>query len=130
MKEKESWGTSCAQVSYQLSVNLVLVNIPISLLFVACTCVLNHSCSTLRPYGLYPCLSMVFSRQEHWNGLLCPPPGDLPNDRDGTCISSVSCIGRWVLCHWCHLGSTEPAFKSFSSSLIFLTMGLLVRGRN
>ena len=24
-------------------------------------------------------LSMGFSRQEHWSGLPCPPPGDLPN---------------------------------------------------
>ena len=24
-------------------------------------------------------LSMGFSRQEHWGGLPCPPPGDLPN---------------------------------------------------
>ena len=24
-------------------------------------------------------LSMGFSRQEYWNGLLCSPPGDLPN---------------------------------------------------
>ena len=24
-------------------------------------------------------LSMGFSRQEHWSGLLCPPPGDLPS---------------------------------------------------
>ena len=24
-------------------------------------------------------LSMGFSRQEDWSGLLCPPPGDLPN---------------------------------------------------
>ena len=24
-------------------------------------------------------LSMGFSRQEHWSGLLCSPPGDLPN---------------------------------------------------
>ena len=24
-------------------------------------------------------LSMEFSRQEYWNGLSCPPPGDLPN---------------------------------------------------
>ena len=23
-------------------------------------------------------LSMGFSRQEYWNGLPCPPPGDLP----------------------------------------------------
>ena len=26
-------------------------------------------------------LSMGFSRQEYWSGLLCPPPGDLPNPR-------------------------------------------------
>ena len=42
-------------------------------------------------------LSMGFSRQEYWNGLPCPPPGDLP--RDQTCISSVSCTGRRVLHH-------------------------------
>ena len=24
-------------------------------------------------------LSMEFSRREHWNGLPCPPPGDLPD---------------------------------------------------
>ena len=24
-------------------------------------------------------LSMGFSGQEHWSGLPCPPPGDLPN---------------------------------------------------
>ena len=26
-------------------------------------------------------LSIGFFRQEHWSGLLCPPPGDLPNPR-------------------------------------------------
>ena len=26
-----------------------------------------------------PALSMGFSRQEHWSGLPCPPPGCLPN---------------------------------------------------
>ena len=26
-------------------------------------------------------LSLGFSRQEHWSGLPCPPPGDLPNPR-------------------------------------------------
>ena len=35
-------------------------------------------------------LSMGFSRQEYWSGLLCPPPGDLPDP--GTLISCVSCI--------------------------------------
>ena len=37
----------------------------------------------LRPHGLYVALqaplSMGFSRQEYWSGLLFPSPGDLPN---------------------------------------------------
>ena len=51
--------------------------------------------------------------------LLCPwdPPGKntgigcMPSSRgssqprDGTWVFYVSCIGRWVLYHWCHLGS-------------------------
>ena len=41
---------------------------------------------SLRPYGSYSSiefsgencpLSIEFSRQEYWSGLLCPPPGDL-----------------------------------------------------
>ena len=38
---------------------------------------------SLQPFGLYVThqapLSMGFSRQEVWSGLLCPPPGDLPD---------------------------------------------------
>ena len=30
-----------------------------------------HTCQAPLPVG--------FSRPEHWSGLLCPPPGDLPN---------------------------------------------------
>ena len=47
-------------------------------------CVLSHSVesdSLLSPWTV-ACqapLSMGFSRQEYWNGLPCPPPGDLPN---------------------------------------------------
>ena len=47
-------------------------------------CVLSHPVvsDSLQPYGLQParllCLCGV-SRQESWSGLLCPPPGDLPN---------------------------------------------------
>ena len=37
-------------------------------------------------------LSMGFSRQEHWSGLPCPPPGDLP--KPGTEPTSLS------LLHW------------------------------
>ena len=48
-----------------------------------CICAkLLQSCLTLcdpmdhSPPGF---LSMGFSRQEYWNGLPCPPPGDLPD---------------------------------------------------
>ena len=37
--------------------------------------------------------SMAFSRQEYWSGLLCPPPGDLPNPGKEP-ASHVSCMGR------------------------------------
>ena len=38
-----------------------------------------QSCPTLcDPVDHHP-LSIGFSRQEHWSGLSCPPPGDLPN---------------------------------------------------
>ena len=43
-------------------------------------------------------------QQEYWSGLPCPPPEDLPNPGIKP-VSHVSCIGRLVLYHWCHLGS-------------------------
>ena len=71
-------------------------------------CVLSHFsyvllfatlCTTARQAPL----SMVFPRQEYWSGLPYPPSGDLP----GPGISYVSCIGRLILYHYCHLGSPE-----------------------
>ena len=44
-------------------------------------------------------LSMGFSRQEYWSELPFPPPGDPPQSKDGTRVSSVSCIGRRLLYH-------------------------------
>ena len=48
-----------------------------------CVCVLSHFShvrvsATPMDYSQAP-LSMGFSRQEHWSGLPCPPPGDLPD---------------------------------------------------
>ena len=37
-------------------------------------------------------LFIRFSRQEYWNGLLCPPPGDLPDP--GTESASLAMAGR------------------------------------
>ncbi|CAI9156261.1 unnamed protein product [Rangifer tarandus platyrhynchus] len=47
-------------------------------------------------------LSMGFSRQEYWNGLPFPPPGDLPDSGIDQRIKPYnSCIHRRVLCHEC-----------------------------
>ena len=48
-------------------------------------------------------LSMGFSRQEYWSGLLCCPPGDLPNP--GTqplspALQAVSCIAGGFFTGW------------------------------
>ena len=41
-------------------------------------------------------LSMGFSRQEYWNGLPCPLPGDLPNSRmELTSPESLALAGRF-----------------------------------
>ena len=48
-------------------------------------------------------LSMGFSRQEYWSGLLCPPPGDLP-DHGIEPVSGVSCTAS-------RLFTTEPLGK-------------------
>ena len=47
-------------------------------------CMLSHFCrvqlfATLWTVAHQAPLSMGFSRQEYWSGLLCPPPGDLPD---------------------------------------------------
>ena len=41
-------------------------------------------------------LSMRFSRQEYWSGLLCPPPGD-PLTQGSNPYVFVSCTGKHVL---------------------------------
>ena len=65
-------------------------------------------------------LSMGVSRQEYWSGLLCPPPGDLPDW--GIELESLmsSCTGRRVLYHWRHLGS-HIYICSFSFLWWFIT---------
>ena len=93
-----------------------------------------------------------------WSPMDCSPPGSsvhgtlqarilewaaMPSSResfqpkDQTHISYVSCIGRWVLYHYCYLGSPRPSVSSknlepqnfnFSPSrrLFGLTMNLLM----
>ena len=66
-------------------------------------CVLSHfSClrlfATLWTVAHKAPLSMGFSRQEHWSGFPCPPPGDLPNPGIEP-VSQVPCTGRRILYH-------------------------------
>ena len=66
--------------------------------------VLNHFshvllCATPWTIACQATLCMGFSRQEYWSGLLCSPPGDLPNPGVKPVSSYVSCIDRWVLYH-------------------------------
>ena len=56
-------------------------------------------------------LSMGFSRQEPWNGLPFPLPGESSPSRDWTGISYVSCIGR------CTLTPLTPPGKPIFSKL-------------
>ena len=41
-------------------------------------------------------LSMGFFRQEYWSGLLCPPPGDLPDPG----AEPKSPLASQILDHW------------------------------
>ena len=50
-------------------------------------------------------------------GLLCPPPGDLPNS-ERTRISYVSCTGRWVLYHWHYWEDTLEKEMAIHSSIL------------
>ena len=65
---------------------------------------------------------MGFSRQEHWSGLPYPPLQDLPNPEIECCVSYISCGGRRVLYHWCHVGSLGPTDREDSRKHIALEM--------
>ena len=43
--------------------------------------------------------SLGFSRQEHWSGLPCPPPGDLPNPGIELASSEYQAASL-LLSHW------------------------------
>ena len=42
---------------------------------------------------LFATLSMGLSRLEYWRGLLCPPPGDLPDQGSNLCLLSPALVG-------------------------------------
>ena len=66
-----------------------------------CVCVcakllqLCRLCATLWTVARQSPLSMRFSKQEHWIGLLCPPPGNLPDSGlKSTSLLSPALAGR------------------------------------
>ena len=63
-------------------------------------------------------LSVEFSRQEYWSGLLFPPPRDLPNRgiKPATHVSPDAC--RQILYHWATRADAAAASKSLQSCLI------------
>ena len=57
---------------------------------------LLQSCLTLWTVARQVPLSMGFSRQEYWNGLLCPSAGDLPDPGiEPVSLMSPSLAGRF-----------------------------------
>ena len=62
--------------------------------FSASRLLVAQSCLTLcNPMAYISCrgpLSMGFSRQEYWSGLLCPPPGDLSDPGNQTPVSHIA----------------------------------------
>ena len=66
---------------------------------ILCVCVCVYACVLVTQLCLFITpwtvtyqtpLSMEFSKQEYWSGLLFPPPEDLPKPRDQTCISYIA----------------------------------------
>ena len=82
----------------------------------ACVCVLSRLSrvqlfATVWTVTLQISLLIGFSRQEYWNGLPCPSPGDLP-DRWIEPETLVSLMLAGILYHKCQLGNLIPYSQS------------------
>ena len=67
-------------------------------------------CETLWTISYQAPLSRGFPRQEYWNGLPCPPPGDLPNPGiESASLSSLALAGRFF--------TTSATWEALPSSL-------------
>ena len=80
-------------------------------------CILSHiSCvqlfATLLTVAQQAPLAIGFARQEYWSRLLCPLARDAPHRGIKPESCYISCIGRNVLYHYHHLGSTKYWYKS------------------
>ena len=94
-------------------------------------------CATLWTATHQAPLSMGFSRQEHWSGLPCPPPGDLPDPWvepgslttpplvSGFFTTSATCqiITFYTLnnLHFCQLWNVcDPWMKALAGIFVYL----------
>ena len=73
-------------------------------------------------------LSIEISWQEYWSGLPFFCPGDIPNPRipqpkDCTYVSCISCTGRWILYHLHHLA--RPSGKTIWQDQTYVYLWLL-----
>ena len=67
-------------------------------------------------------LSMGFSRQEYWSGLLCPSPGDLPDPGiELTSLTSPASVGGFftISTTWEALTCSKFIFKFYLKSWLF-----------
>ena len=75
-----------------------------------CVCITLHMCGFSCFQLFATLLSMKFSKQEYWNGLPFPPPGDLPNPGikpeslaspvlAGRFFTNQHHVGRPISCH-------------------------------
>ena len=118
IKKTKTWNTLKKKIKYSL---LEFKTFLIYLHLVVYFCV-TKSCPTLViPWtvALHALLSMGFPKQEHWNELLFPSPGNLRDPGNQTC---VSCIGRQNLYPWAtrkaHLGVKKYIIQSLLDSQI------------
>ena len=107
-----NWSPPCLRQLFCILIGLIIRTFPlifihlsvISVYWLVLFCVLSHLHHVLLFATLWTVahqgpLSVGFSRQQHWSGLPCPSPGDLPNPGIKLRSLMLPAFGRWVLCH-------------------------------
>ena len=92
--------------------------VPVISVYLLFVCSLSHVWLFATPWTVahQASLSMGFYRREYWCGLPFSSPGDLPDPRDLTLVSCISCIGRQIVYCSHHLGSSEGERKDAVAS--------------
>ena len=84
--------------------------------------VMSSSFVTLWTVAHQAPLSMRFHRQEHWSGLPCPPPGDIPNPGIKPWSLMPSALGGWF---FTTSATSQPTVLSKSCWLHHQTVNLI-----